>query len=260
MNFPPELQSKNVDAIRDDFQSASPFPHCIMDDFLQVDLAHEVAEEFPTYDMALSMGKETSRPPHEKTKVTVSDPAYFKPRTQVVNSVLSSDSFLQCLHRITKIENLIADQKLVGGGWHITKPGGRLNVHIDFNYDEDKRQYRRLNTFLYLTRNWNSEWGGQLELWDEDVENCVRRIEPLFNRCVIFETSERSFHGVVPIADTAELDRRSFASYHYTKEPPSGFSANHDTVFRHRPGENWPLKDRVFHYFGKKLRRLLSTF
>ena len=184
MEFPPELQSKTIDEIRDGFQSGLPFPHCIIDDFLEPKLANEVAQEFPTYELALSMGKETSKPPHEKTKVTISDPAHFKPGTQILYSVLNSEPFLQCLQRITKIENLLADSELVGGGLHLTKPGGRLNVHVDFNFSSDKQQYRRLNILLYLNKEWKSEWGGQLELWDEGVKNCTHRIEPLFNRCV----------------------------------------------------------------------------
>src|SRR5262249_47342433 len=81
-------------------------------------------------------------------------------------------------------------------------------------------------------------WGGQFQLWDKEVKNCEATFDPTFNRCVIFATSEISFHGVVPVSSNAPVPRRSFAAYYYTKEAPAHWrGASHGTIFKARPEE-----------------------
>ena len=58
---------------------------------------------------------------------------------------------------------------------------------------------------------------------------------PRANRCVIFETSERSWHGFSRVAmpeKKALLGRRSIAVYFYTKDRPASDAAPaHGTVY-----------------------------
>jgi hypothetical protein len=59
-------------------------------------------------------------------------------------------------------------------------------------------------------------------------------------RCLIFETSSISFHGVAPLKCPPNEVRRSFAAYYYTKEAPAGWDGTrHSTIFRARPEERW---------------------
>ena len=37
---------------------------------------------------------------------------------------------------------------------------------------------------------------GHLEIWDNSMSKCVEKIEPLFNRVILFENTETSYHGV----------------------------------------------------------------
>jgi hypothetical protein len=103
---------------------------------------------------------------------------------------------------------------------------------------EDRKIHRRLNLLLYLNSSWEESYGGQLQLWDEDVKSCKVVINPSFNRCVIFETNEISFHGVVPVSPEAPFPRKSFATYYYTREAPAHWTGrSHGTIFRARPDE-----------------------
>lgn len=115
----------------------------------------------------------------------------------------------------------------VGGGMHLIPPGGKLNIHVDFNRSPDSGLYRRLNCLVFLNRNWQDE-GGFLELWPDGDGEPVR-IAPEFNRTVIFETSDRSWHGH-PMP--ANRYRASVAAYFYSPEPPPGYREDHSTVWR----------------------------
>ena len=175
---------------------------------------------------------------NERKKIQITDSSKYSPPVAELNALLASDAFLGDLSYIANMPHLIADEQLIGGGIHMTGPGGRLDVHVDFNFIEDRKLHRRLNLLLYLNSPWDNNWGGQLQLWDKEVKNCEAIIAPVFNRCVIFETSEISFHGVVPLSSEALLPRKSFATYYYTREPPTCWTGQrHGTIFKARPDE-----------------------
>jgi hypothetical protein len=128
---------------------------------------------------------------------------------------------------------------------HVTGAGGRLDVHVDFNYIESRKLHRRLNLLLYLNLSWDEQWGGHIQLWNKDVTTCEAAFAPALNRCVIFETSDISFHGVTPVTPAAPYPRQSFATYYYTREtPPHWKGAAHSTIFKARPDEK--LRRYVF--------------
>ena len=134
----------------------------------------------------------------------------------------------------------MADEKLGGGGMHLTGSGGRLDVHVDFNRIEERQLFRRLNILIYLNTEWKDEWGGQIELWDSSVKVCHLSSLPVLNRCLIFQTSDISYHGVRPITAPPEVARKSFAAYYYTREAPTGWNGqSHSTIFKARPDEKF---------------------
>src|SRR5262249_14612242 len=107
----------------------------------------------------------------------------------------------------------------------------------DFNFHPGTRWHRRLNLIVYLNPEWEDSWGGNLQLqadpWNGDTRGPT--IAPLFNRAVVFETTERSWHGFSPIhlpPEKKTLSRKSFAIYLYTKERPAAETAvSHATVY-----------------------------
>ena len=85
---------------------------------------------------------------------------------------------------------------------------------------------------------------GGLELWDTDVSTRFQSIEPIFNRCVIFETSEISYHGTTAVTCPDDTVRRSFAGYYYTEAAPAHWTGeSHSTIFKARPEES--LKNQL---------------
>jgi Rps23 Pro-64 3,4-dihydroxylase Tpa1-like proline 4-hydroxylase len=227
------------DALRERFQSAKPFPHLVLENFLEADFARELAAAFPTYEAASRQGLGFEAL-NEKHKIQITDTNLFPEPIQRLHRALASPEFLDDLSFITGIPDLLADPELAGGGIHVTGPQGRLDVHVDFNLVEDRALYRRLNILIYLNERWEESWGGAVELWDPKVRTCHESLLPLLNRCVLFQTSEISFHGVAAVKTPPDVNRQSFAAYYYTREAPEGWAGrSHTTIFRARPDERF---------------------
>jgi hypothetical protein len=145
------------------------------------------------------------------------DRARMSAETRAVVEALETPAFLGLLEQLTGVGGLLADPHLDGGGLHEMLPGGWLNVHTDFLSHTIERTWRReLNLLLFLNERWTPEHGGWLELWDPSMSACVRRIEPRFNRCVVFRTSAASFHGVpARVACPPGDSRKSLALYYF---------------------------------------------
>jgi Rps23 Pro-64 3,4-dihydroxylase Tpa1-like proline 4-hydroxylase len=227
----------NANDLRRRVASATPFPHFLIDHFLDADFARQVHDSFPSYEDARKTGRAFSTV-NEKNKVQITDQGQFALPVMELNRILADPTWTEKLSFVFGIPELLADEELVGGGIHQTGPHGRLDVHVDFNYIAERKLHRRLNILIFLNPGWRSEWGGNLELWDEKVARRHHSFEPLFNRCIVFETSDVSFHGVTAVNCPADRVRRSFAAYYYTRQPPAHWNGNvHGTIFRSRPNE-----------------------
>jgi Rps23 Pro-64 3,4-dihydroxylase Tpa1-like proline 4-hydroxylase len=246
------------EALRETVRAAKPFPNFCIDGFLDEAFADRVLAAFPSYQEAVQMGRSFSAV-NEKGKVQVTDANRFSEPVAELNQALAAPEFLDLLSYAFEIPRLLADEELVGGGIHQTGPRGHLDVHIDFNYIRERDLHRRLNILIYFNKDWPPEWGGNIELWDKDVKVCHHSFSPNFNRCVVFETSEISYHGVTAVHCPEERSRKSFAAYYYTKEaPPSWTGEEHTTIFRARPDE--VIKGRVMmplEQAGRKMREAL---
>ena len=229
----------------------------VIDEFLDPGFAREVAASYPPYAEAVGLGHEFSAV-NEKKKVQITEAATFPEPVKKLNELLSAPNFIEDLEYITGINNLLCDPLLDGGGMHLTGPRGRLDVHVDFNYVEARKLHRRLNILVYLNEGWQDEWGGAVELWDPEVRTCAHSLKPVLNRCVVFATSDISFHGVEPVACPAGHQRISFAAYYYTKEAPAHWDGTtHSTVFKNRPHER--IRGRVLMPLEKARRRVVPS-
>lgn len=147
---------------------------------------------------------------------------------------LNSPAVLRFLEVLTGISGLIPDPYFGGSGLHRIERGGFLIIHADFNWHPLLRLDRRLNMLVYLNRDWQESYGGNLELWDRSLLRCEASISPIFNRTVIFSTTDSSFHGHPhPLNCPPERSRQSLSLYYYSNgRPESERSDPHDTLFR----------------------------
>ena len=110
-----------------------------------------------------------------------------------------------------------SDPYFLGGGFHETLRGGCLGIHADFNIHQKMKLRRRVNVLVYLNEDWDPTYGGDLELWTRDMKQKAKSVSPLFNRCVIFNTDDDSWHGHPDALACPEgKSRKSLALYYYT--------------------------------------------
>jgi Rps23 Pro-64 3,4-dihydroxylase Tpa1-like proline 4-hydroxylase len=239
--FAPDLLGAVAESYAKSFATATPFPHVVMDGLFPQQTLDEVLKEFPEpSDRSdwIRLYDETSAKlamPHDWT---------MGPSTRHLLNQLNSAAFVSFLEHLSGIEGLIPDPHYAGGGLHQMERGGYLKVHADFNRHGRLYLDRRLNVLLYLNRDWEDEWGGQLELWDTAMTSCVQRISPIFNRMVVFVTTDLSYHGLPdPLKCPPGVTRRSLATYYYTNgRPEHERSPMHSSLYQRRPGRDTGLR------------------
>ncbi|MHB2025850.1 MAG: 2OG-Fe(II) oxygenase [Elusimicrobiota bacterium] len=213
------------------FGKASPFPHVVIDGFLSEKLCGGLLREFPAYDR-----ERFSNIYGHPGKAVYENIGKLGASFLAVDNGLSSPAFLNWIGQITGIENLIHDPLYFGGGAQENISGMGLFPHIDFNRHPIFHWHRRVNLLLYLNPEWKSEWGGCLKLYREtkNRKDAIKTIAPIFNRCVIFATSEKSWHGVTPIRTSTGQQcvrsRKSMSVYFYTLKR-SDAVARHSTIW-----------------------------
>lgn len=230
--------ARDAAAIREGFLAARPFRHCVIPDFFAPAFADALLRQFPDF----SRGNHLNEDGIAGGKSTVERIRDLGEAYATLDDCIQSPDFLQLISRLTGIDNLLYDPDYFGGGTHENRDGQSLDTHIDFNYHPATGWHRRLNLIVYLNPEWHDGWGGALELQrdpHDPASNEVVRLAPLFNRCVIFETTEHSWHGFPTITlppERTDASRRSVALYFYTRERPAEETApSHSTVYVDRP-------------------------
>jgi Rps23 Pro-64 3,4-dihydroxylase Tpa1-like proline 4-hydroxylase len=233
--FTPEKLDKLAEEYHESFLNAKPFPFVSIDNFLPEELLTKVLEEFPGPDQI----KWDKYEYDAQIKLASSKEEQMGPFTRFLLYQLNSSTFIQFLEKLSGIEGLVPDPHLWGGGLHQIKPQGFLKVHADFNFHPVLKLDRRLNILIYLNKDWEDSYGGELQLWDRDVKQCEARIKPVFNRFVVFNTNDFTFHGhPEPLNCPPDRTRKSLALYYYSNgRPESEVNRNSETNWRKTPGE-----------------------
>ena len=232
--------------LKDAYTLNEPFPHIVIENFLDPGLALRGSKEFPPK----SDPNWIQYSHYNEDKCAITELAKMPEFFNELILELNSQSFVKTLEDLTGIRQLKMDPSLHGGGLHMTKKGGFLNIHADFTaHPINRRWKRRVNLLLYFNDNWNDSYAGHLELWSRDMKSCVHRLSPTLNRCVIFNTDDDSYHGVpAPLNCPTETTRNSLALYYYTESASK--AKLKPTNYRARPGES---DRRMFIWLDKTL-------
>jgi len=217
---------------RNQFLNNQPFPHIVIDNFLPQEVMDSVLEAYDQYDAERWWKFENEN----EIKLASKDEVLIPQVIRNVLHELNSGFVLHWLEYLTGVSGLVPDTHLYGGGIHKIENGGKLAIHQDFNVHNRTKLYRKLNLLLYLNKDWNDSYNGHLELWDRNKTKCELKIAPIFNRCVIFNTSTGySWHGhPKPLNTPNGICRKSLALYYYNVGEEAAFMAQieaRSTVF-----------------------------
>ncbi len=210
--------SKIVQARENDTFYVKPFKHVVIDDFFPNEFAKILLEKFPDVN---SPEWERTNDADIEIKLRTMWKSEFDIPDGIVDAVrvLNSSLILKAMAELFDIHKIMPDPYFSGGGLNATVSGGLLDIHVDGNYHDASGLNRRLNAILYLNPNWKDGWGGEFGLYDSTGDNLIKKVAPLFNRLVIFDTNDFSYHGLPDPLNFPEDDsRKSIILYYYTKE------------------------------------------
>lgn len=238
-----------ADRLSAGFRAAAPFPHVVIDGLMSPRLLRDVIDQIPPAG-ADGWIRHSEQAQHKRQW---SADASMPPAARRLLGLLQSGTFVDFLERVTGMPGLIVDPSHLHGGLHVAGTGGHLKIHADPVLHPRLHVNRRLNLILYLNPGWRTEWGGDLELWDDGLTRCVRRIAPVCNRMVIFAAGPPAHHGHPdPLLAPPGVERCSVAVYYYASPAnPAGLGVGPRLVrFRGRPGHAGELR-------GQRARQLL---
>jgi hypothetical protein len=205
---------QRIEAMRETYRSGVPFPHVILDDLFAPALLDSVLAEMAA--MSAEQWRVVETRSVEKIRRMRSGVEVGSAGAQLV-SLVHSASFLYLLSEITGIWQLLPDPYLQGAGYAAMQRGDFFNVHSDRNIAYDTGLTRRLAMIVFLNKEWDPKYHGQLELWNDSGTRCDVSVDPLYNRTILFEVADPNYHGVpTPIDCPAGRSRQSFIVYYHT--------------------------------------------
>lgn len=220
-------------ALQQQFLKAEPFPHIVLDNLWPAWMLWGIEAEFNRDIFTVTDHKHSN-------KLFLEDVNKFPARCGRLLQAGNSLLMLYFLRELTGIYELRADHEFLGGGMHKHENDGFLSIHRDFTHHLGNGMPRVLNMLLYVHKEWEAAWGGCLELWPEDFNPWqMKSIPPTRNRTVIFQTSERSWHGLPKRVSTPNgKTRNSLAWYYYAGRPQPEKAGDPETVWATLTGDS----------------------
>jgi Rps23 Pro-64 3,4-dihydroxylase Tpa1-like proline 4-hydroxylase len=216
------LDNEKIKELNHSFNNKAPFKFLIVDNFLITALAEQIESAFPSINSMKVKYKGIN-----ENKAEDSSFEKFDATIQELNTFIHSQLLNEWISNITGLKNLSTINDRLGAGLHQGGNNSFLDIHIDYNIHPINKKQRKLNLLIFFNKGWKEEWGGQLELWDKT--SCFIKILPSFNRMVLFECNEISYHGYSMISCLNTITRKSY--YHYFFQPIAEGTSYHDTIF-----------------------------
>ena len=227
------INPRNWRALQQQFLSNKPFNYVVIDDFFTPETVQQLVKEFPTYDSAVWNAHYNNAIENKKA---CNHWDKFPKTTYQVFHYLCSFEFESIISDITGNVGVQADIGLHGGGWHAHTQAGKLNIHLDYSIHPKLQLERHYNLIVYITPDWNSAWGGGLELWSHDEQTGSAKelavtVENRFNRAVLFDTTQYSWHGLPQDLVCPEGVMRQSLAVYYVTDPADNASNRGKALF-----------------------------
>lgn len=206
-------------------QSKNTIGYFYIDNLLPPELAIQIANCFPK-ENNFSFKKNI----RERKYIS----AQMNQHHKLVEEVLfafQQENVVKIISEICEMKFISPDSKLYAGGISLMKHKNYLRPHLDNSHDKHRNRWRVLNLLYYVTPDWTLEDGGALELWDKGLDNEPNSIPSFFNRLVVMQTHEASWHSVSEI-QADDKSRRCISNYYFSDIKPEKSTKFHITTFR----------------------------
>ena len=201
--------------------------HFYIDDILPNEIALKIVEVFPNATQMVL--KKSLR----ENKYVAAQMNLYNPLLEEIIYAFQDKRVVEIIGEICAIKNPIPDKNLYAGGISLMGKKQFLNPHLDNSHDKDRNLWRVLNLLYYVTPDWEEEYGGNLELWPNGLDQKQITIHSKFNRLAIMETHNDSLHSVSPVVFDGY--RRCVSNYYFSDSPLLASDRFHVTSFRGRP-------------------------
>jgi Rps23 Pro-64 3,4-dihydroxylase Tpa1-like proline 4-hydroxylase len=236
--------------LRSEFSTPGRIPSCYIDALLPETMAHDIYSQFPPVQSM--MFKNTLR----ERKYVSAQMDKHAPIIEEVVYAFQDERVVRLIGDITGFRDLQPDVDLYAGGISTMPQGNYLRPHLDNSHDKDQHRYRVLNLLYYVTPDWQPEYGGNFELWDDGLNGKPRTIFSRFNRLLLMATNRYSWHSVSEVTHSGQ--RCCVSNYYFSDRTPATQDYFHATSFRGRPEEH--LTDTLLRWDNSLRSNLLRIF
>lgn len=206
----------DADSLRQSYATAKPYPHLVIDNLFQPELLDRLAADFPNSDQRDWLVWDT----RNELKSTSRGIEGLSTFTQMFSLWLNSADVVKTIESIVGIDNLVGDPTFHGAGLHEMHRDGWLAMHADYTKHFSMPLMRRINVLIYLNRDWDASWGGELALQDATNEDTRVSYPCYFNRTIIFPTTSKTFHGVpTHLSCPPDRSRKLLSIYYWSPIP-----------------------------------------
>lgn len=211
------------------FKTPDRISSCQIADLLPPDLARQIHDLFPGSDRMI-----LKRSIKENKHIAAQMDA-FDPLLEEAVYAFQDPRVVALISGITGLKGLEPDVDLYAGGISAMSKGAYLRPHLDNSHDKQRQRYRVLNLLYYVTPDWQEDYGGCLQLWDEGPRGEPRTLPSRFNSLVIMLTNRKSWHSVNEVRHDGR--RCCVSNYYFSHQSPGATHYFHATSFRGEPGQ-----------------------
>ena len=234
------LNEQDYNKLNKEFNSeGKPYRYVVIDNFLNGDIAHQLSGDYPNiedsrwYKFRDKIGD--IKNVLEQGMYGISNVEDMSKLWLNILLDLNSKEFCTVLEKITGVDGILPDTYNDIGQWtglRMMDKDSYQIIHSDARLHPHLKIEKKLTIVGYMNKSWNVEDNGCLEIWNNDMTECFERVEPLFNRIVLFENTKTSYHGVPEVNNC----RKSF-SISYLRDTKDFKEIRPKALFVKRPYE-----------------------
>ena len=195
---------------------STPFPHAIIDNFLDQDEFNSLTKELDGQNTTILRDYITSA----ERKTIYNDHKMGEHALALIRT-MGGDIVKKAIQNELNCDITSLGETFDYSGYspyHITRDLGYLGSHVDHSSVRSEKLRHVANSIFYASSSWEEDWGGETIFFSKNGLRPVKKIKPIPNRLVLFLHSANSFHGVEVFNSNGVQERRTFYHDYYVNE------------------------------------------